>query len=110
MNYSLNEMCEAGRTTERGVRLWDVKGLLGVVERSALNERMWTAEHVRRARIIAAAQTAGWPLARIRSYLGNASNEEQANLCSDIFNTSAFIQDVRAMLEKTETGQAWFDL
>lgn len=109
MYFTLAEMCQAGRTTERGVRLWDSKGLLGVVERNGYNaERLFTAEHMRRARIIAAAQTADWPLARIRAYLDTPTPAEQAKLCADLFNTSAFMHDVRSLLEFS--GQPVFDL
>lgn len=108
MSFTLDDMTKAGRTTIRGVRLWDREGLLGAVARDGLNRRVFTAEHMRRARIIAAAQTAGWPNARIRAYFSAPSDVEQHNLCSDLFSATGFIHDVRAMLESN--GKAVFDL
>jgi DNA-binding transcriptional MerR regulator len=65
MSYSIEEMCKAGCTTPRGVRFWEEQGLLGPVERTEGKQRRFTQEQLDRARIIAAAQFGGWPLAEI---------------------------------------------
>lgn len=59
---SMDEMCLAGRTSRRGIRLWEEKGLLGTVERSAGGTRRYTVEQIRRAKIIAACQALGYTL------------------------------------------------
>jgi DNA-binding transcriptional MerR regulator len=66
MSHSVDDMCRAGGTTRRGVRFWEEQGLLGDVERSEGNQRIFTAEQLDRAKIIAAAQFGGWKLAEIK--------------------------------------------
>jgi len=66
MTYSMDQMTAAGWTTRRGIRLWEKAGLLGEVARDERNMRRFTADQVRRAQIIGAAQMAGMGLAEIR--------------------------------------------
>ena len=56
MTFTIADMCAAGRTTKRGVYWWEQQGLLPDVERAGNNYRRYSAEHIRRARIIAACQ------------------------------------------------------
>lgn len=65
--FSMDEMTSAGWATRRGIRLWEKAGLLGEVARDERNMRRFTADQVRRAKIIGAAQMAGMGLAEIRS-------------------------------------------
>lgn len=63
--YSVEQMCAAGCTSRRGVRFWEGQGLLGPVARSDGNQRRYTEEQLKRARIIAAAQFGGFSLEEI---------------------------------------------
>jgi MerR family redox-sensitive transcriptional activator SoxR len=74
MSYSIEEMAKAGCTTPRGVRFWEEQGLLGSVERTEGNQRRFTQEQLDRARIIAAAQFGGWPLAEIGEIVASYSD------------------------------------
>lgn len=65
MSYSVDDMAKAGCTSPRGVRWWEEQGLLGPVERTSGNQRRYTEEQVRRARIIAAAQYCSYSLTEI---------------------------------------------
>lgn len=67
--YSVEQMCAAGCTSRRGVRFWEEQGLLGPVSRSEGNQRRYTEEQVKRARIIAAAQFGGFSLEEIGQML-----------------------------------------
>lgn len=69
MSYSVEQMCAAGCTSRRGIRFWEEKGLLGDVERSGGNQRRYTEEQLRRAKIIAAAQFGGFTLEEIEKML-----------------------------------------
>lgn len=66
MTYSINDMTVAGRTTQRGVRLWEMHNLLGHVARDEQGRRMYTPEQLHRVSVIAAAQMAGMSLAEIK--------------------------------------------
>jgi len=63
--FSMDDMTTAGWTTRRGIRLWEKAGLLGEVARDERNMRRFTADQVRRATLIGAAQMAGMGLAEI---------------------------------------------
>lgn len=67
--HSVEEMCRAGCTSPRGVRLWEEKGLLGNVERSEKGTRRYTSEQLAKAKIIAAGQFGGWSLEQIELML-----------------------------------------
>ena len=69
MSYSVDQMCTAGCTSRRGIRFWQEKGLLGEVERSGGNQRRYTENQLRRAKIIAAAQFGGFSLEEIEKML-----------------------------------------
>lgn len=94
-SFTAKDMMVAGRTTHRGVRYWESQGLLGEVERSAGKHRVYTAEQVQRAKIIAAAQMAGWSITDIRKYLDNPTLEKAEQLSLDIAATSAFLAHTR---------------
>lgn len=66
MTYTLTDMMQAGRTTDRAVRWWEAQGLLGKVERSVRGHRRYTADQMERAKFIGAAQAAGWDLKEIQ--------------------------------------------
>jgi len=65
-NFTTADVAKAGRTTARGIHIWDRQGLLGFVERGRFHDRVFTQEHVQRAKLIAAAQMAGLSLAEIQ--------------------------------------------
>lgn len=67
--FSVDQMCQAGCTSRRGVRFWEEKGLLGEVERSSGNQRRYTEDQLKRAKIIAAAQFGGFSLEEIERML-----------------------------------------
>lgn len=69
MSYSIKEMCAAGCTSPRGVHWWEEQGLLGEVARTSGNQRTYTEEQIRRARIISAAQYCSFTLAEIGEML-----------------------------------------
>lgn len=70
MSYSIDDMCKAGCTSPRGVRWWEEQGLLGPVDRTSGNQRRYTEEQMRRARIISAAQYCSFTLAEIAEMIG----------------------------------------
>ena len=67
--HTVEEMCRAGCTSPRGVRLWEEKGLLGKVERSEKGTRRYTPAQIDKAKIIAAAQFGGWSIEQIQQML-----------------------------------------
>jgi DNA-binding transcriptional MerR regulator len=67
--HTLSEFCMAGCTSARGARFWESEGLLGAVARSDAGIRRYTAEQMRKAAIIAAAQFGGFEISRIREML-----------------------------------------
>lgn len=67
--HSMDEMTRAGCTSRRGVRHWEDLGMLGDVARSNGDTRLFTAEQLDKARIIAAAQFGGFPLDQIKEML-----------------------------------------
>lgn len=75
MPHTVDDMCKAGCTSRRGVRYWEDQGLLGVVERSAGNQRRFTDDQLDKARIIAAAQFGGWTLDECRVMLETYDDE-----------------------------------
>lgn len=67
MSFTTADVAKAGRTTARGVHIWEKAGLFGPVERNRFSDRVFTAAHMDRARVIAAAQMAGMSLAEIKT-------------------------------------------
>lgn len=67
--HTMDEMTRAGCTSRRGIRHWEEKGLLGLVERSEGDTRRYTQEQLDKAKIIAAAQFGGWSLEEIQQML-----------------------------------------
>lgn len=67
--HNLNDMMQVGCTTERGVRFWEEKGLLGIVERTNGGVRRYSPAQLIKAKIIAAAKFAGWELDEIKPML-----------------------------------------
>lgn len=67
--FSVDDMTRAGCTSRRGVRYWEERGLLGVVERSDGDTRRYTQDQLDKAKIIAAAQFGGWSLEEIQLML-----------------------------------------
>lgn len=80
MTLTTADIAKAGRTTVRGVHIWEGRGLLGPVSRDRFGAREFTQDHLARARLVAAAQMAGMSLAEIgkshegtiASYIGGA--------------------------------------
>jgi MerR family gold-responsive transcriptional activator of gol and ges genes len=71
----MDDMCRAGMTSQRGVRFWEEKGLLGDVDRSDAGQRRFTAAQIRLARIIAAAQYCSFSLDDIKAMLADYDDE-----------------------------------
>jgi DNA-binding transcriptional MerR regulator len=67
--HTLAEFCQAGCTSARGARFWESEGLLGAVARSDAGVRRYTAEQMRKAAIIAAAQFGGFEISKIKEML-----------------------------------------
>lgn len=106
MNFSINDMTLAGRTTQRGVRLWEMQNLLGHVDRDDQGRRMFTPEHIRRAKVIAAAQMVGKTLAEIRTYVTMPTEKGHREFIREIGFTLDHLIAVRDELTETEV----FDL
>lgn len=60
------DIAKAGRTTLRGVRLWDNLNLFGSVGRDENGARVFTEEHLYRAKEIALAQMDGKTIPEIK--------------------------------------------
>lgn len=67
--YSMEDMCQAGCTSRRGIRHWQEQGLFGEVERTPGRTRKFTQEQLDKARIVAAASFGGWSLEEISEML-----------------------------------------
>jgi len=67
--HSIKDIAIAGCTSERGIRLWEEKGLFGEVARTSGDIRRFTADQMAMARIIAAASFGGWKLDEIFNML-----------------------------------------
>lgn len=70
MTYTTEDIAKAGRTTLRGVRLWDANGLFGEVERDRIGARVFTEEHRQKAWGIQVLQMAGKSLEEIGAIMG----------------------------------------
>lgn len=81
---SMDEMCLAGRTSRRGIRLWEEKGLLGTVERSAGGTRRYTVDQIRRAKIIAITQAVGMSLDDGATFLNNYTDGTYSFLLAEL--------------------------
>lgn len=86
MSYSVDDMTKAGCTTRRGVRFWQEQGLLGEVARTNGNQRRFTEDQFRRAKIIAAAQFGGWKLDEIKQMLANYDAEAAQAIITRLSN------------------------
>lgn len=73
--HSIKDIAIAGCTSERGIRLWEEKGLFGEVARTSGDTRRFTSDQMAMARIIAAASFGGWSLAEIKDMLGEWGSE-----------------------------------
>lgn len=96
--YGIKDMCVAGCTSERGVRLWETLGLLGEVERTSGDQRRYTDEQLERAKIIAAAQFGGWKLDEIGEMIG----EYHASLAAYEALTTRLSDQIRAAIRLGE--------
>jgi len=98
VTYSINDMMIAGRTTLRGVRWHEKQGLLGDVERSGGNHRRYTAEHIRRAKIIAACQMCGMQLAEIKYIVSHYDQAVRWNIVSRMMKAGEELDKALASL------------
>lgn len=80
MSYTMDDMIKAGHVSRRGVRFWEEIGLLGTVERSKGNQRRYTEVQMNMARVIAAAQLAGWQLTEIRALIETYDDDVRASI------------------------------
>ena len=67
---TITDLCKAGLTSYRGIRWWEERGLLGKVDKSAKSWKI-TEEHLRRVKIISAAQYCSFSLEEIASLIDN---------------------------------------
>jgi DNA-binding transcriptional MerR regulator len=93
MTLTTADVAKAGRTTIRGVHIWDAKGLLGEVARDQFDSRQFTLSHVSRARLIAAAQMAGLSLAEIDKAFHDPKAMQA--LHTQVEDTMIFLRSVR---------------
>lgn len=91
VSFSIESMTQAARTTPRAIRLWEKRGLLGPVARDDRNMRIFTAEQLERAKLIAAAQMAGMSLDEIRK-------AQKVTLYERITNAARFLQKTASVL------------
>lgn len=93
MTFTTADVAKASRATIRAIHLWDNQGLLGQVERNQFQERIFTPEHISRARLIAAAQMADLSLAEIKAAFGDV--KAMAKLHTQVEDTMIFLRSVR---------------
>jgi DNA-binding transcriptional MerR regulator len=86
--YTTPQVAAAARTSKRAIRIWEAKGLFGLVRRNKRDERLFTAPQLQRAKIISAATMAGMALDEIK-------NKPDIVLLAKISEAAAFMQDVR---------------
>lgn len=91
MTHSTDDVAKAGRTTLRGVRLWEANDLFGPIARDGNGYRVFSEAHIQRARVIAAAQMAGMSLSEIKS-------ASPAQLWEKIDQGANFMAEVRASI------------
>lgn len=75
MSFSIDDMCRAGMTSQRGVRWWEEQELLGEVERTDGGQRRYSGAQIRLAKIIAAAQYGSFSLAEIKTMTDDYDRE-----------------------------------
>lgn len=75
--FLINEVSKRTGASQRSIRLWEDRGLLGEVERDRFMNRQYTGDHVERIKAILAAQSLhynldethelmkNWPVAKI---------------------------------------------
>ena len=102
MTFTIADMCAAGRTTKRGVYWWEQQGLLPDVERAGNNYRRYSAEHIRRARIIAACQLCGMKLSDIKDIVDGDYPLWQTNMMLALQEVSDRALALRAALPTDE--------
>ena len=100
--HSLTEMMQAGCTTERGVRFWEEKGLLGNVQRTSGGNRQFSDEQLRKAKVIAAAKFAGWELDEIKPMLEKYDHEAYGALMYRLSNQAELAMRLMENLPKIE--------
>lgn len=71
MTLTTADVAKAGRTTARGVHIWETQNLFGEVARDVHGARVFNQAHLDRAKLIAAAQMSGLSIAEIHSAFTN---------------------------------------
>lgn len=93
MTYTTEQIAQASRSTLRGVRLWEGEGLFGLVPRDDRGNRLFSEEHMQRAKVITTAQMAGMSLAEIKAMLGNFNATVRVEFVGRVRNAVAFMLD-----------------
>lgn len=102
MKYTQEQICKAGHTTPRGIRLWESQGLLGKVGRSEKGHRYYTIEHFRRAKIIAVCQFVGHNLNDTGGILENYTFEKYQILQKALYQKIKEAKDMTSYLPSPE--------
>jgi DNA-binding transcriptional MerR regulator len=92
MTYTTEQIAQASRATLRGVRLWEGEGLFGLVPRDDRGNRLFSEEHMSRAKIITTAQMAGMSLAEIKAMLGNFNATERQKFSDRVVEAVGFMR------------------
>lgn len=108
--HSLDEMCRAGCTSRRGVRYWEDQGLLGTVERTVSDRRVYTPEQLDCAKIIAAAQFGGFDLETIGKMVAEYDTEVHDALLQRLEDQVRAAARLGNNLPKPEGEQVVYDL
>lgn len=91
--HGIDDLVVSARTSKRAIRLWEKKGLLGVVARDDLGRRVYDEPQLRRAQVIAAAQMAGMSLAEIK-------NTHELNINGPLADAVEFMEHVMNLISR----------
>lgn len=102
MTITIEDMARAGCTTPRGIRYWESEGLLGVVDRTSGKQRRYTQEQLDRAKIIAAAQFAGWSLEDAKKMVLDYTREAYDALLRVLMSQATFAEKLASDLPEPD--------
>lgn len=108
--HSIEEMTRAGCTTARGIRFWEDQGLLGNVQRSSGNLRLYTDAQMDTARVIAAAQFGGWTLDEIKQMVAEYDAEVYEAILIRLADQARAAARLGETLPKPKTQAQEYDL
>lgn len=110
MPITIEDMAKAGCTSARGIRYWEDQGLLGEVDRDKRDRRRYTEDHLRRARIIAAAQFGGFSLDEAKAMLAEWDGEAYNAVLYRLTQQSAIAADLVMALPEPANSDKVYDL